>query len=699
MKIKLNFILLILLFFSTQNSYSQWTHLMGLSQGEVTSVLSDAIGFNLYAATYQNGFYNSADNNRNYWLIYSFWPSYKFHTTSFSPQSSSVILAGTDYGILISYNAGHYTWDATSLSHDTVYCFKNVPDSYGILYRIFAGSSQRIYYSINGGGDWFATSLNKSVTGIEYIDSTIIAAANDNIYVSTNFGINWLPSDFNQKAFSLSVLNNKIFAGVPFGIYYSTNKGLNWIATSLNNINVYKWGIGTAGNNIIAYSSDGIYVSTNEGINWTKSSILSTGNSFSYVNGVAYIPSDKGRIFYSNDNGVTWNVYFLNNACVTRLNYKPGILLAGINAINGASQTDEIGLYHSSNMGSNWEQYPDYHNSDISAITSNNNSILVANNNILKKTTNNGLNWIQMNLFTQWGIKTLAYKGNSDTVFAGVHESRGVKKSIDGGNNWDTMDLKAYNINDFAFLKDKIFVATFEDGPSPNFGVFISSDQGYTWNRTGLDSVNVSKLATAGSRIFAITYNRNLYYSDNFGTNWSQISYNFISTNCMYAIDSLNIIVGTYGNGIFSSSNSGATWHRINENVYDMEDYISTITRVDNYIICGTYFGGIKKRPVSDFVDVTVESVLVPDNYSLLQNYPNPFNPSTIIKYNVSKAADITIKVYDISGKEIATLVQEYKTPGTYQVTFSGDNLTSGVYFYRLETKTYSETKKMILIK
>lgn len=699
MKNKLNLICLILFIISSQNSYSQWTHLTGLSQGEVTSVLSDAIGYNLFASTYENGFYISTDNNRIQWPIYSFLPSYKFHTTSFSPGISSIILAGTDNGVLISYNAGHTFWDTTSLSHDTVYCFKNVPDSYGILYRIFAGSSQRIYYSIDGGSVWRATPLNKSVTGIEYIDSTIIAAANDNIYVSPNFGINWLPSDFNQKAFSLSVLNNKVFAGVPYGICYSINKGLNWIATSLSNTNVYKWGIGTAGNNIIAYSSAGIYISTNEGINWTKSSTLSTGNSFTYVNGVTYIPSDKGRIFYSNNNGVTWNVYFLNNANVSKLIYKPGILLAGINAVNGGSQTDEIGLYHSSNMGSTWEQYPDYHNSDISAITSNNNSILVANNNILMKTTNNGLNWIQMNLNTQWGISALAYKGNSDTVFAGVNESHGVKKSIDGGNNWASMSLSAYNIKDFAFLKDKIFVATSEDGPSPYFGVFISTDQGLTWNRTGLDSVNVSKLATAGSRIFAITYNRNLYYSDNFGNNWSHVTYNFVSTNCMYAIDSLNLIVGTYGNGIFSSSNSGATWHRINEDFFDIEDYISTITRVDNYIYCGTFFGGIKKRPVSDFVDVTNESVLIPKDYNLQQNYPNPFNPNTIINYNVSKSAYITIKVYDVSGKEISTLVQGYKTPGTYKVTFSGDNLTSGVYFYRLETKTYSETKKMIFIK
>jgi len=64
----------------------------------------------------------------------------------------------------------------------------------------------------------------------------------------------------------------------------------------------------------------------------------------------------------------------------------------------------------------------------------------------------------------------------------------------------------------------------------------------------------------------------------------------------------------------------------------------------------------------------------------------------------VSKSADITIRVFDVTGREIMSLPEGYKTPGKYQVSFSGENLTSGIYFYRLETKTYTETKKMIII-
>ena len=85
--------------------------------------------------------------------------------------------------------------------------------------------------------------------------------------------------------------------------------------------------------------------------------------------------------------------------------------------------------------------------------------------------------------------------------------------------------------------------------------------------------------------------------------------------------------------------------------------------------------------------------------YSLEQNYPNPFNPSTTIKYEIPEAALVTIKVYDISGKEVATLVNENMNYGRYEVKFNGDNLSTGVFYYKLTAGNFTEVKKMILIK
>lgn len=90
---------------------------------------------------------------------------------------------------------------------------------------------------------------------------------------------------------------------------------------------------------------------------------------------------------------------------------------------------------------------------------------------------------------------------------------------------------------------------------------------------------------------------------------------------------------------------------------------------------------------------------LVVDNYKLDQNYPNPFNPLTMITYQLPKDEMVTLKVYDMLGKEIATLVNEFKTAGRYDVAFDGSKLSSGIYFYTMNSGEFMATKKLVLIK
>jgi hypothetical protein len=89
----------------------------------------------------------------------------------------------------------------------------------------------------------------------------------------------------------------------------------------------------------------------------------------------------------------------------------------------------------------------------------------------------------------------------------------------------------------------------------------------------------------------------------------------------------------------------------------------------------------------------------IPDKYALNQNYPNPFNPVTTINFEIPKQGFVTLKVYDIMGKEIQTLVNETKQAGTYSVDFDGNELSSGVYIYKLETEGFSDMKRMMLVK
>jgi hypothetical protein len=89
----------------------------------------------------------------------------------------------------------------------------------------------------------------------------------------------------------------------------------------------------------------------------------------------------------------------------------------------------------------------------------------------------------------------------------------------------------------------------------------------------------------------------------------------------------------------------------------------------------------------------------VPMKYSLGQNYPNPFNSTSNLKFQIVNTGDVKLIVYDIMGKEVQTLVNERLQPGTYEASFDGSMLNSGVYFYKLVTDGYTETKKMLMVK
>ncbi len=125
--------------------------------------------------------------------------------------------------------------------------------------------------------------------------------------------------------------------------------------------------------------------------------------------------------------------------------------------------------------------------------------------------------------------------------------------------------------------------------------------------------------------------------------------------------------------------------------------------------------GNIQREPVSQnynfnygklYVDLVLTDIdsekIIPDNYYLSQNYPNPFNPTTKIDFAIpasSAKTFVTLKVYDILGTEIRTLVQENKTPGNYSVDFSASGLSSGIYFYQLQAGDFTQTRKLTVLK
>ena len=128
------------------------------------------------------------------------------------------------------------------------------------------------------------------------------------------------------------------------------------------------------------------------------------------------------------------------------------------------------------------------------------------------------------------------------------------------------------------------------------------------------------------------------------------------------------------------------------ENVY--------VTGVSVGVGTGLDFATIKYSQSTGISQISSE---IPEQFSLSQNYPNPFNPNTVIRYSLIGNRFVNLKVYDVLGKNIMTLVNEKQSPGTYQIEFDGSGLPSGVYFYRLSATggagEFTDTKRMILLK
>ena len=132
--------------------------------------------------------------------------------------------------------------------------------------------------------------------------------------------------------------------------------------------------------------------------------------------------------------------------------------------------------------------------------------------------------------------------------------------------------------------------------------------------------------------------------------------------------------------------------------IYSYTENLPAVTSTNEYNLIGAYVNGVKYGDTNTVGIKTIGNT-VPDKFALYQNYPNPFNPSTNIKYQIANNKLVILKIYDILGKEVETLVNENQKPGTYEVTFDGSKLSSGIYFYTLTAGEYNETKKMVLIK
>jgi hypothetical protein len=116
-------------------------------------------------------------------------------------------------------------------------------------------------------------------------------------------------------------------------------------------------------------------------------------------------------------------------------------------------------------------------------------------------------------------------------------------------------------------------------------------------------------------------------------------------------------------------------------------------------LFVGTGGCGICRRPLSEMITAVESSSELPKNFILEQNYPNPFNPATTISFSLPRKSFVSLKVFDALGREVAILLADELSAGTYARQWNAAGLASGVYFYRLQASSFSETRKLILLR
>jgi len=280
-------------------------------------------------------------------------------------------------------------------------------------------------------------------------------------------------------------------------------------------------------------------------------------------------------------------------------------------------------------------------------------------------------------------------------IYAGT-DGDGVFRSTNNGVSWMSSSSGMTNLRilNLAASGTDLFSGTFGSG-----GIYRSSDNGSNWSaaNNGLTNYDVWNITASGSNLFAGT-GAGIFVSTNNGTDWNSASSGLSDTYVhTIIISGQYTFAGTDIEGVFRSTNNGASWTAINAGL--IKPSIWALEVSGSYLFAGSNGYGIYKRPLSELVGVNELYRELPAQFNLCQNYPNPFNPVTEIEFHIPKSEFVSLKVFDITGKEIAKLVNENLTPGTYKINFNGDVYTSGVYFYTLNINGFSETRKMLLLK
>ncbi len=373
------------------------------------------------------------------------------------------------------------------------------------------------------------------------------------------------------------------------------------------------------------------------------------------------------------------------------------------------------------------------------------------------RTTDGGVDWKIQNSTVQTFIsdiffldKDLGWATTTQDVFPFKSV---ILKTTNGGDDWT-----GETYPDSSKFIRTIFFFDSLNGLAAGSSIAYTSDGGLSWIASEIDSNMVSGLPVYNFNFF----NRQFGYAcggfidqagviwrtTNAGLNWSAQGVNVDEVFDVYILDSLNAITlsgdpeGWYPTANIKTTNAGTTWSNNTLSFFGLSFAIDFRTYNEGWSASGYKFllttdrgstwsefqtpdsaiiydlqftdsrngyavgdSGVVLKFDPSVVGIKTESELLND-FTLYQNYPNPFNPSTKIKYTlptVETYSDasvlVTLKVYDILGRDVALLVNEQKSTGTYEVEFSSNDLPSGIYIYQLRAGSFVQTKKMVYLK